>query len=86
MRIQCDSELQLILEFMQANVEASKLVSAAKAVGEIAPLLWSGYQATEQIRPLELISEVCHGQRSAATVCRPVQERADDDFVAAEDS
>lgn len=53
MSIQSDPDLLSVVEFMQAEVPADKLVSLSLALSRIAPALWGHFQATE-VRALTL--------------------------------
>jgi hypothetical protein len=53
MEVVVDRDVLAILEFMQRNVPASKLVAVSRIVHIIAPVLWSHY-AAEQVCPLSL--------------------------------
>jgi len=79
-----DEDVQGVLEFMQANIPASKLVAVAQAVSAMAPLLW-GHHAPEPVSTVRLIghplSAACATPR-AATVCAPVAPCVDGDSVA----
>jgi hypothetical protein len=50
-----DSDVQAVLEFMQREIPAGRLVGVANGVASIAPLLWGGYQP-EKIQALRLVS------------------------------
>lgn len=39
-----DSDVQIVLEFMQSNIPAVRFVAVANAIKAIAPLLWGEYQ------------------------------------------
>ncbi len=41
MKIQIDDDVQSVVEFMQQNIQANKLVSVADTLPQIAKLLWS---------------------------------------------
>jgi hypothetical protein len=51
MELVLDQDVRAVCEFMLANMPAAKLVSVAKAMAEIAPVLWGHYPA-EEIRAL----------------------------------
>jgi hypothetical protein len=86
MELALDQDVRAVCEFMLANMPAAKLVSVAKAMAEIAPVLW-GHYPTEEIRALSWRSApilACdpHTQ-SVASECAPGQSYAGDDSVAA---
>lgn len=43
MKISLDSDVQSVLEYMQQNIPASKLVGIAETLPDMARLLWSRY-------------------------------------------
>jgi hypothetical protein len=51
--IDVDVNVLDVAAYMVTNVPAARLVAVAKAIGEMAPLLWSHY-TREQIEPLRL--------------------------------
>jgi hypothetical protein len=53
MLLEIDPDVKAVAEFMQASVPASRLVSVAKGVNDLAPLLWGGF-APESIEVLSL--------------------------------
>lgn len=53
-RLQMDADLKRVMEFMQSNVAASKLVSLAQALAAVAPVLWGQYER-EDVRALALL-------------------------------
>jgi hypothetical protein len=63
-----DPDVLAVLEFMQTNIEAAKLIGVAKSVAELAPSLWCRY-GTLQVRALSLTvpNESIHGQQPGAT-------------------
>ena len=42
--LEMDVDLKLVLEFMQSNMPASKLVGVAQALAAVAPILWARYE------------------------------------------
>ena len=51
--IEVDDDVRTVAAFMVANIPTARLVAVAKAIGEMAPLLWGQY-ASEQIQALRL--------------------------------
>ena len=43
MEIKVDSDVQMVLEFMQTNIPASKLLSVVDSLSQIARPLWARY-------------------------------------------
>lgn len=39
-----DDDLKLVMEFMQSNMPASKLVGVAQALAAVAPVMWARYE------------------------------------------
>jgi hypothetical protein len=63
MEFVCDSDVMQVLEFMQSNMPTDKLVSVAKGVAQLAPILWGRY-GENPVAALQLehpISELRHG-------------------------
>lgn len=42
--LEMDVDLKLVLEFMQSNMSASKLIGVAQALAAVAPIIWSRYE------------------------------------------
>lgn len=55
MNLVIDNDVKVVLEFMQANLSANRLVSVAAGVNALAPVLWRQYE-TEDITILSLVS------------------------------
>lgn len=53
--IEANGEIEVLAAFMAANIPTSRLVSVARAIGEIAPLLWGHYSA-EEVAALRLVA------------------------------
>ena len=51
-----DENLKLVAEFMKLNLPASRLVSVASALKDVAPIFW-GFHEAETIRPMLLMHE-----------------------------
>lgn len=67
--IEVDDDVRTVAAFMMANMPAARLVAVAKAIGEMAPLLW-GHYTPEPIQALRL-------RRSPNSACdRHVQPNA----------
>lgn len=52
-----DQDVKCVLEFMQKNMMANKLVNVAKSVADLAPILWGKYHQ-EEIFPLLMRSNI----------------------------
>ena len=68
MKITLDEHLQSLLEYMQKNIPASKLVGVAEKVPDMARLLWEQY-SQEPFRAIQLGDElmgVSHEPQSTA--------------------
>lgn len=61
-----DPQLVAVLRFMQQNVEASKLASVARIIGDIAPVVWGRTETDETLVSITPIQS-CHGPQPAAT-------------------
>ena len=53
MRFEVDSDVQSVLEFMQSQIQACKLVGVAEALPQMARLLWNHNQQ-EPVHPCSL--------------------------------
>jgi hypothetical protein len=53
MRFEVDSDVQAVLEFMQGEIQACKLVGVAEALPQMARLLW-GHCQQEPVRVVSL--------------------------------
>ncbi|MBZ5535398.1 MAG: hypothetical protein LAO31_05530 [Acidobacteriia bacterium] len=47
--LKMDSEVKEVLDFMQSNIQACRLVSVANSIKDIAPILWGHYEPKEEI-------------------------------------
>jgi hypothetical protein len=68
--IEIDSDVRLVMEFMQASIPAARLRSVSDKVNALAPLLW-GHFTAEEVRAIALVSPpisdcVPHTQSSAS--------------------
>jgi hypothetical protein len=45
MNLEIDEDVKAVMEFMQKNVAATKLVNVAKAAASLAPIIWGEYNA-----------------------------------------
>lgn len=54
MEVKMDADVAAVASFMQTTLPAAKLVSVARAIGEVAPLLWRRYD-TDAVIPLALL-------------------------------
>jgi hypothetical protein len=68
MQIAVDEDVQAVIEFMQSRIQASKLVSVADSVPQMARLLW-GQTPQEPCVPAYLMMPKpgCDPSQSAAT-------------------
>jgi hypothetical protein len=86
MEISVDADVKTVLEFMERNVAADKLLRVAAAVGALAPILWSELTPLQRSPVLSLSPECSHEQRLIATQSRLAEPCAGDDSVVAADS
>jgi hypothetical protein len=87
MEVEMDGDVRIVLEFMQRNLPAARLVAVAeearKEARKLAPILW-GHYPTEEVRALKLrhappISADGLRTRSVASERGPDLLCADDD-------
>ncbi|HTM87912.1 MAG TPA: hypothetical protein VL155_06910 [Terriglobales bacterium] len=78
-----DVDVYSVLDFMEKEVAAGKLVRVAAAVAALAPILWSELVPLVRNQMLSLTPEFGHVQRSTATQSFPVPACANDDLVEA---
>ena len=50
---EADENVIAVLNFMQSNMQLSKMVATAEQVAKIAPLLW-GHHSREEVSPIRL--------------------------------
>jgi hypothetical protein len=55
MELMIDPDVKAVVEFMQGNMPAAKLVSVAAAVAALAPILWGAFEA-ESVATLRLVA------------------------------
>jgi hypothetical protein len=55
MELLIDPDVKAVAEFMQFRLPAVRLVSVARAVSAVAPLLWGHYES-EELQALQLVS------------------------------
>lgn len=67
MNVTMDSDVQLVAEFMQNNVPASRLLSVATGLAACAPLLWGQFAAADVTPPLSLQAEPISGPQTRST-------------------
>ena len=77
MEIVTDSDVKNVLEFMQANIRAERLLWVSGAVATLATALW-GEKPACSLKP-----GLLHEQQLAATQLLPASECADDGSVVA---
>lgn len=85
MQFAIDGDVKAVLEFMQNNISASKLVGIAEKLPDMARLLWSHFPQ-EPFKPIRLESEnikriLGHQSLSVASELLPEQGRVGDDSV-----
>jgi hypothetical protein len=56
MNLAIDPDVQAVLEFMQREIPAVRLISVAEAVSAMGPILWGHYDR-DTVRPLSLVTE-----------------------------
>lgn len=56
MTIKIDPQVRAVVGFMQANFEASRLLSIAKGVAALAPVIW-GHHPFEEVAPPRLFEQ-----------------------------
>jgi hypothetical protein len=52
-----DDDVHAVLEFMQKNIPAGRLVAVAAGISSLAPILWGEYQP-ESIRAFQLVHQL----------------------------
>ncbi len=79
MEIIIDPDVKAVAEFMQARIEARKLVGVAEGLRAVAPLLWGRYQQ-EPITAMALEPEdiLTCGSRPTASELPPARKCAGD--------
>ena len=86
MEFEVDSDVQAVLEFMQTNIHAAKLVGVAESAAQMGRLLWGRYPQ-EPFVPLSLCanlpSSISGVRLPTSTECARAQERVDGDSVVA---
>ena len=85
MEISIDCDVRAVLEFMERNVIADKLLRVAAAVSSLAPVLWSDLTPLQRC-PVLSLTERNHAQQSVATQSRLEQHCERDGSVAEADS
>jgi hypothetical protein len=86
MGVHLDRDVEIVLEFMERNIEMSKLGRVAAKVATLAPVLWDAQDCLYQQSLITFTPEARRGQLATATQLLPAQECADDGSVAAEGS
>jgi hypothetical protein len=81
MPLKLDRDVDAVLEFMERNIEARKLVRVARAVVGLAPFLWGDYQPLQQEKLVMLMPGSRHEQLSVATESRLGQAYVHGDSV-----
>lgn len=57
MKLSVDQDVQAVIEYMQSNIPAAKLIGVAEKLPELARLLWSDY-SQDSFRAIELRNEL----------------------------
>lgn len=83
--IQIDSDVNRVLQFMERNVAAGKLLPVAEAVCALAAILWRD-PCPLQVGSVLSLNQFGHEQLSVATQSHPEQGCAGDGSGAAKDS
>jgi len=83
MTIKLDRSVEAVMDFMERNVEADRLVRVASAVASLAPTVWGDQVPLDKDRLVTFIPESSHEQRSIATQLHPERACADDGSAAA---
>jgi len=79
MQFSADEHVQIVLEFLQSNIPANKLMGIAECLPQMARLLWGHFQQ-EPFIPIELRLPKMVGENPSlqvATESSPVQACAD---------
>lgn len=74
MTLEMDPDVKKVMEFMQTNMAADRLIGVAAAVSNLAPILWGRY-GHEEVHPLEFRYP---SLLSAASVSIPAEEYVGD--------
>ena len=67
MGIELDSDLEKVMQFMESNIQADKLVPIANTIAALAPVLWADLTPLLESRMVSLTSVSRRGQLSIAT-------------------
>jgi hypothetical protein len=67
MQFEVDSDVQAVLEFMQLNIPAAKLVGVAESASQMARLLW-GHNPQEPVQPCSLTFSDLVGVRPRVSI------------------
>jgi len=86
MTMKLDRNVEAVMEFLERNVEADKLVRVATTVATLAPIIWGNQVPLGIDRLVTFIPESCHEQLSTATQLHPVQVCAGDGSAVASDT
>jgi len=85
MRVKLDNDVLKVLEFIQMNVAAHKLIGVASSVNSLAPMLWGCYEA-ERVQAIELEPDPICEKRLNATESVPALACVGGDSAAAADA
>jgi hypothetical protein len=68
MNVDMDEDVKAVIEFMQRNIAASKLVAVSDSIKALAPILWWHFDR-EEIRALHLVPDpiVANGQQTRSS-------------------
>jgi hypothetical protein len=81
-----EPDVEMVLQFMEKNVDSRRLVRVATAVSSLATIMWSNICTLELTRTATLRSECSHEQLSIATQSDPERASAGDGSVAEMDT
>lgn len=86
MTIKLDHSVEAVMNFMERNVEADRLVRVAMAVASLAPTVWGDQVPLGRDRLIKFTPESSHEQLSTAIQLDPVRECAGDGSEAGMDN
>lgn len=86
MKLDIDPDVLAVVSFMQERLSTDRLVSTAKGIAALAPLLWGQYRS-EELRVLRLVAPPISGcgqpTRSSSSESPLAPGRVGDDSAAA---
>jgi hypothetical protein len=82
MELKLDQDVQSVIEYMQRNIPANKLMGVAEKLPDVARLLWSDY-SQEPVRVMQIGTiQESRGQQSVANESLPAAHCAGDGSAA----